>query len=167
MTYQATAADMPAPDLEHRDGVGRLIAATWLGARSLSPRWLVAIDGSSYSRHAVEAVVRLAAAGRESGVDLVHVQPWLSKEAAQAGLASRGWSATAQARHLLDAAALPWQLHVVMGEAASEIVALAERLGSIGIAMGWRGLNPAESVLLGSVAFKVLQLAKVPVLVVR
>lgn len=41
--------------------------------------------------------------------------PWvltLNKEEAQTEPARRGWAATAQARQLLDAAAVRWRLHV-------------------------------------------------------
>lgn len=54
-----------------------------------------------------------------------------------------------------------------MGDAAEGIVALARELGSRGIAIGSRGLTAAESLLLGSVAYKVVHLSAVPVLVVR
>ncbi|MDO8279031.1 MAG: universal stress protein [Burkholderiaceae bacterium] len=54
-----------------------------------------------------------------------------------------------------------------MGEAAEEIVALAQQLGSRGIALGSRGLTATESLFLGSIAYKVVPLAKVPVLIGR
>ncbi len=56
---------------------------------------------------------------------------------------------------------------VRMGEAAEEIVALAQQLGSRGIALGSRGLTATESLFLGSIAYKVVPLAKVPVLIGR
>jgi nucleotide-binding universal stress UspA family protein len=105
----------------------------------------------------------------ESGaeIDLVHVQPWLNMEAAETELPRCGWAATAQARQLLDAASVCWHLHVVMGEGAPEIVAKADALGSRGIAIGSRGLTVTESLLLGSVAYDVAHMAKLPVLIVR
>jgi len=54
-------------------------------------------------------------------------------------------------------------LHVRMGEAAGEVVAL----GSQGIAIGSHGLTATDPLLLGSVACKVVPLGKVPVLIVR
>lgn len=171
MTHAAMPGAMPAPGLERRDGMGRLVAVTWHGdgasAAHGGARWLVAVDGSACSLRAVAMVARLAALRQGAEVDLVHVQPWLSKEAAETGLARNGWAATAQARQQLDAAGLRWHLHAVMGEAAPEIVGLADALGSHGIAMGSHGLTAAASVLLGSVAYKVLHLTEMPVLVVR
>lgn len=111
--------------------------------------------------------MRLVKIGQGNAVDLVNVQSWLSKEAAESQLVRYGWEATEQARSLLNAAGIPWRLHVVMGEDATSIVELADILGSLGICVGSHSLTAAESVLLGSVTCKVLRLAKVPVLIVR
>jgi len=171
MTDAAMQDAMPAPALERRDDMGRLVAVTWPGAGVSedpgSKRWLVAVDGSACSLRAVGMVAGLAAMEPGVGVDLVHVQLWLNKEAAESELARRGWTATAQARQLLDAASVRWRLHIVMGEGAPEIADLADALGSRGIAIGSRGLTATESLLLGSVAYKVVHLARLPVLIVR
>jgi nucleotide-binding universal stress UspA family protein len=110
-----------------------------------------------------------AAAGqlRFGGIDLVYVHPWLAKEAAETELARRGWHATAAARAIAESAGAPWRVHVRMGEAADRILALAVELGSLGIVIGSHGPTPAEAMLLGSVAYKVVNLGRVPVLVVR
>lgn len=163
---------MPRFDLEQRDVMGRLVGVTWHAAGAASreggrTRWLVAVDGSACSLRAVAMVANWVALENGVGVDLVHVQPWLNKEAAETELPRCGWAATAQARQLLDAASIRWHLHVVMGEGAPEIVAKADALGSRGIAIGSRGLTVTESLLLGSVAYKVVHMAKLPVLVVR
>ncbi|MHB1201216.1 MAG: universal stress protein [Polaromonas sp.] len=151
--------------------MGRIVVVTWHGAGAGddtgSARWLVAVDGSACSLRAVAMVARLAALEQGAEVDLVHVQPWLNKEAAETELPRRGWAATAQARHLLDAAAVRWCLHATMGEEEPEIAGLADALGSRGIAIGSRGLTATESLLLGSVAYKVVHLVKLPVLIVR
>lgn len=164
-------SSMPAPDLERRDNLGRLTSLAWFGGQTravtTSTRWLVAVDGSACSLRAVTASAHLVAMGQGDVLDLVNVQPWLSKEAAECELARRGWAATAQARQLLQASATPWQLHVLMGEDAAAIVELAESLDSLGICIGSHGWTAAEAVLLGSVACKVLRLAKMPVLIVR
>jgi nucleotide-binding universal stress UspA family protein len=164
-------AAMTAPALERRDDMGRLVAVTWYGAGTDDDtggaRWLVAVDGSACSLRAVAMVAGLLALEKGAEVDLLHVQPWLNKEAAENQLAARGWTATAQARQRLAAAAIGWRLHVVMGEAAPEIAGLADAMGSRGIAIGSRGLSAAESLLLGSVAYQVVHQARVPVLIVR
>jgi len=166
-----TPSAIPAPDRTARDDLGRLVAASWGTASDHhaghSSRWLVAIDGSEGSLRAASMAARLIPAEPRAGVDLVHVHPWLVKEAAEVELARRGWDATAAARALMDDAGIVWRLHVRMGEAAEEIVALAQELGSQGIAIGSHGLTATQSLFLGSVAYKVVHLGKVPVLIVR
>ena len=56
---------------------------------------------------------------------------------------------------------------VFMGEAAEEIVALAQELGSQGIAIGSHVPTAKQSLFLGAVAYKFVHLGKVPVRVVR
>ena len=164
---------MPVPVLEQRDDMGRLAAVIWHGAGACTgagagrDRWLVAVDGSRGSLQAVEMVARLGVLEQGAEVDLVHVESWLNKEAAETELARRGWAATTNARQLLDASGIHWRLYALMGEGAPEIARLANELGSRGIAIGSRGLTAAESVLLGSVAYKVVHLAKTSVLLVR
>ncbi len=163
---------MPTPVSEQRDDIGRLIAATFEASRphpdaGSDNGWLVAVDGSDHSLRAVAQAARLAADLHERAIDLVNVQPWLGKEAAETALPQCGWAATARARALLDAAGVPWRVHAVMGEAAPQIVRLAEALGSRGIVIGTHGLTATQALLLGSVAYKVIHMATVPVLVVQ
>ena len=176
MTDVSTVDAMPVPAVERRDDIGRLVAVTWhaSGVRvNGNNRWLVAVDGSECSLRAVAMAARLAALGHDGEVDIVHVQPWLVTEAAETELARRGWAATAQARRLLGTASVRWHLHVVMGEAASQIVALAETPGFTGIngingiVIGSRGQSVIKALMLGSVAEKVVHSATVPVMIVR
>lgn len=160
----------PAVDTEC-DGDGRLIGLAIDGGGLLSTRaeniWLVAVDGSAHAQRGVAEAARLACQMNDCAIHLLNVQPWLSKEAAAAELAQRGWAASESARALLDAQGQPWRLHVAMGEPAERIVALATRLGCRGIVIGSRGLGAAENLLVGSVAYKVIHLSPMSVLVVR
>ena len=160
-----------ATALNKRDDTGRLVALTWhsagFDAGAVRDRWLVAVDGSSGSLRAVEIVVRLSALEKSAGVDLVYVESWLNKEAAETELVRRGWAVMTTARQPFDASRIHWRLYALMGEGAPEIASLADQLGSRGIAIGSRGLTAAEYVLLGSVASKVVHLARAAVLVVR
>jgi nucleotide-binding universal stress UspA family protein len=99
-------------------------------------------------------------------VDVVHVHPWLAKEAADAVLLPRAWEQTQAARDRLARANVPWRLHSEMGDPATRIIALAQELGSTGIVMGSHGHGAVDQLMLGSVSYKVLHLARVPVLVV-
>ena len=163
---------MPAPIVEQRDEIGRMVALTWHGSGTGSghggPRWLVAVDGSDCSTRAVEMAAHVGARDEQfAAVDLLYVHSWLNKEAAETKLARHSWSATAPARRMLETKGIGWHLHARMGEEAPEIVRLAETLGSLGIVLGSRGLTATESVLLGSVALKVLHLSKTAILIVR
>ena len=163
---------VPQPRGEQRDDDGRRIAVTFESGR-VQPAvpagdcWLVALDGSGHSMHALARAMRLATESGARVLDLVNVQPWLGKEAAEAGLPQRGWAAAMDACALLDAKGLGWRLHVLMGEPAARIVEQAQILGSRGIVIGARGLTATETLLLGSIAQQVIHAARGAVLVVR
>lgn len=162
--------DLPAPASCERDADGRLVGLVFDSAPPLSALatnpWLVAVDSSDNALRAVAHAAALAGAMTACALHLVSVQPWLSREAAEAELAQRAWLATARARRLLEARGRPWRLHVAMGEASDQIMALAGRLGCCGIVIGSRGLGVTESLLLGAVTYKLMQLSPHPVMVV-
>ncbi|MDP1525106.1 MAG: universal stress protein [Rhodocyclaceae bacterium] len=154
---------------EH-DSDGRLVGLVYdstppLPAAETNP-WLVAVDSSDNALRAVTHAAREAAAMNACALHLVHVQHWLSKEAAEVELAHRALETTARARAMLDTAGLPWRLHVVMGDPAERIIERSVQLGATGIIIGSRGLNVVESLLFGSVAYKVMHLSSMPVTVV-
>jgi nucleotide-binding universal stress UspA family protein len=128
--------------------------------------WLIAVDGSDNALRATAHAAYQAAAMNACALHLVHVQPWLSKEAAEMELAHRALAATAKARTMLDTAALPWRLHVAMGDPAERIIEQAVRLGATGIIIGSRGLNVTETLLFGSVTDKVMHHSPLPVMLV-
>ena len=159
------------PSATTRDADGRLTGLTidyGLGDTATnSNAWLVAVDGSEQSLKAVAEAIRFATRMTDCTLHVVNVRPWMSKEAAETELMNQGLAATGAAWALLDKEKLPWCLHILMGDAADRIVALADRLGCHGIVIGSRGLGAAEFLLIGSVAYKVIHLSRVAVLVVR
>ena len=160
----------PALVGSQRDGGGRLIALVFDSAPRLAAPIvnlrLIALDSSDNALRAVVHAANQAALMNACALHLVHVQPWLSKEAAETELAHRGLEATARARATLDAKGLPWRLHLVMGEPAERIFELATQLHASEVVMGCRGLGNLEGMLLGSVSHAVMQLSRIPVLVV-
>ena len=142
-------------------------SATEAPREPASECWLVAVDGSVHSMRALAAACRLASERSALTIDLVNVQPWMSKEAAQLELVQRGWTSTATARAWLEKQGFGWRLHVWMGEPAARIVEQAELLSSVGIAIGARGQSATEGLLLGSIVQQVLQRTRGAVLVVR
>ena len=163
---------VPQPCREQRDADGRRIAVTFEsheGQRTApaGEGWLVALDGSGHALHALAMAMRLSIESGARVLDLVNVQPWLSKEAAETELPQRGWAVCVEACALLDAHGLGWRLHVLMGEPAARIVEQADLLASRGIVIGARGLTATETLLLGSIAQQVIHAARGAVLVVR
>lgn len=162
----------PQPCRKQRDADGRLISVTFQSQAIPCPdtpgdNWVVALDGSEHALQALNVAMRLSMESGTRVLDLVNVQPWLSREAAETGLPERGWAAAAEACARLDNRELGWRLHVLMGDPAAGIMEQAESLGSRGIVIGARGLSATASLLLGSVAQQVVHAAEKPVLVVR
>lgn len=72
-----------------------------------------------------------------------------------------------QAEKVREAGGTIAQAHLRMGEAATEIVDLAEELGAGLVVLGSRGLGGLRRALIGSVSDSVVRHAHCPVLVVR
>lgn len=160
--------DLPSPSSLSRDNDGRLVALSFDSPTPPAPganTWLIAVDGSRHSQQAVAEAIRLAEQMHDCRLQLVHVQHWMSREAAERELAQRGWAASREARSTLDAHGLAWRLHVVMGDCAESIIRIAREQGCRGIVIGSRGLGAAVNILIGSVAEKVIHLSSLPVLV--
>jgi nucleotide-binding universal stress UspA family protein len=137
---------------------------------------LLAVDGSDGSLRAARHVAGLAAMAAGLEVHLVNVQPlgddWMVRRMIRPEelvQMEREWSESAvgPARTTLQAAGIPCIDHVAQGEVAPTIARLAADLGCDQIVMGTRGRSALGDLVLGSVAVKVLHLAKVPVTLVK
>ena len=139
---------------------------------------LLPIDGSSCALRAVELILAKRARysrPEELSIHLVNVQlpftvediRWASKEQLNEYYHSLSERDTKTARERLDQAGVPYTCHALIGEAAEEIVALAERLHCDQIVMGTHGRRALEGLLMGSTTTKVIHLAKIPVLLVK
>ena len=134
-------------------------------------RILIAVDGSPYSAPAVSATVEVATKF-QSQVYVLHVR---EHEVGRAGAfpletPQEAVDLVAATVKTLRAAGITVKgdLHgAIAGHAAKEIVDTAKTEGSDLIIMGSRGLSDIAGLFVGSVTHKVLQLAHVPVLVVR
>lgn len=137
---------------------------------------LVAVDGSETSLHAVAHVIKRASAAKDGHmVHLVNVQYPLHGGVSSFVDATQikqyhqeeGMKTLARAREMLDAAGLSYQHHLFVGEPAEVVTRFAKEQGCEEIVIGSRGLSGISSLLLGSVATKILHLAEVPVLLVK
>lgn len=138
-------------------------------------RVLLAVDGSIHAHRAAEFLIGLA---RERPMELhvLNVQPpvrYLSilepdvQERAARLQLEAGREVAAPVCELLERAALRYELHVVCDDPTEAIVRLARERGCGMIVMGTRGMGAIASLVLGSVALKVIHVAEVPVTLVK
>ena len=137
-------------------------------------RILLAVDGSVHSEHARDAAVELAG---KYGADLVVVHghegmPALDESSYLGDVDQINETMAKRAEAFVEGFAksirgVEVTTRIVSGNVAKGIAELAEGEGCGLIVMGSRGLSDFKGLLLGSMAHKVLQLAKCPVLITR
>ncbi|OGA00803.1 MAG: hypothetical protein A2Z64_09080 [Betaproteobacteria bacterium RIFCSPLOWO2_02_67_12] len=139
---------------------------------------LLAVDGSEYSLDAARFLLEhLDWASARPAVELVTVHPpvprlpGMGKVVGKAQIeryyADEGAVQLAGAKKLLERAGLNYTARVLIGPIAETLVAHARSTRCDLILVGNRGMSAAASMLLGSVATKVLHLSAVPVLLVK
>lgn len=138
---------------------------------------LIATDGSPSALQAVELGLELADE-HEAEVTFVHVAPAADvlpvAGFAMAGPVSVPHELDEHDRSCLDEAlgvaeerGIQARTKLVVGDAARQIVALADEIDADLIVVGSRGLGAIGGTLLGSVSRRILHEAKRPVLIVR
>jgi len=139
-------------------------------------KMLLPVDGSEGSARAARHVAGIAAMVKDLEVHLVNVQPlgddWMVRRTIKPEELAKmekewGESAIAPARKILKAAGVACVEHIEQGEIAPTVARLAQELTCDQIVMGTRGRSALGDLVLGSVAIKVLHLAKVPVTLVK
>jgi nucleotide-binding universal stress UspA family protein len=139
---------------------------------------LVAVDGSKHALAAVQCVIDHADWYREKpSVELLTVHlpvPTLHGMGAVIGrqhferyYREEGEERLAAAREKLDAAAIPYSTHILVGPIAESIVEKAANTRCDLVCIGSRGMSDLGKALLGSTATKVLNLSDLPVLLVK
>ena len=136
---------------------------------------LVPVDGSAVANRAVGHAMELARALGNTALLLINVQQTLERwyrhgllnKDALAHLQQMGQADAAQARALLDDSGISYEFKVLFGHPGELVARTAKEQGCIGIVMGTRGLGDLENVFVGSTAYKVIQLAEVPVTLVK
>lgn len=138
---------------------------------------LIPFDGSAASRRALQYAVDFAKEYGRLEIHLLNVQEEpvvygdyltasLLESLRQAALRAAS-HALEPAVEVLTQAAQPFEQHTTLGPVAERVAEQVERNGCDTIIMGTRGLTGVGSVLMGSVATKVVHTAPVPVLLVR
>lgn len=138
-------------------------------------RILVAVDGSPSALEAVRHAVGLVSGGLRATVVLAQVQ----EEASFLELATQDADTIAKAAmgagmHLmapavveLQAAGVPFEREVALGEPGTVLVDMAERLQCDFIVVGARGMGALRRAFMGSVSQSLLNHSRLPVTVVR
>jgi nucleotide-binding universal stress UspA family protein len=136
-------------------------------------RFLLAIDGSPHADRAAQYLACNGAALAVGEVCLLNVQPLGHESYASPDderlrtVAELSAEATANARRLLGEANLPYKPVTEVGDAAEAIVDAAQETRADEIVLGRHGSSQLERLILGSVAYKVIHRAAVPVTVVE
>lgn len=137
---------------------------------------LMPIDGSAASNKALAEFIQLIDWYKEAPeIHLLNVQlplhgdisMFIDKETIQQYHQEGGKKKLQSARELLHQAGLPCQDHIVVGDPAEIITQFAKEQSFDQIVIGARGLGAVKSMLLGSVASKLIKLSSIPVLVLK
>lgn len=135
---------------------------------------LLPVDGSKSAARATKALLNtLAWYKSRPQIDLLAVHlpvPRLpnmslvvSKQMLERYYAEESAAMLAPSRKILDAAKVKYAIHTAVGSIAESIIDQAKQSDSDMIWMGTRGMTALASMVLGSVATRVLHLADIPV----
>jgi nucleotide-binding universal stress UspA family protein len=136
----------------------------------------IAVDGSELSLDGVHHALWLVRHGLQAQVVLGHVQEPATlyemvtardPDLIAAASLEAGEHLMAPARALLDAAGVPCETEVGVGDEARMLVNLIESTGSDMVIIGARGHGALSSALLGSVSQEVARSSPVPVTIVK
>lgn len=138
---------------------------------------ILPVDGSACSLRAVDQLIVHIGWFREvPEIHLLHVHPpipiggvlaHIDKETLHAHYLEESQSALLAAQNTLDAAGRFHTTHIHVGQPAEVIARLASELACDMIVMGTHGHGAVAGLITGSVANRVLQQAKCPVLLVK
>jgi nucleotide-binding universal stress UspA family protein len=139
---------------------------------------LIPVDGSDCSRRATRKLVEMLGWYKEPPhIDLLAVHlpvprfpnmsVVVSDEMIERYYDEESAQMLAPSKAILDAAGVGYSVHMRVGPIAETIVDQASKSGSDMIYMGTRGMTALSSMVLGSVATRVLHLARIPVVLIH
>ncbi|RZI42690.1 universal stress protein [Herbaspirillum sp. HC18] len=136
---------------------------------------LVPVDASESAEHAVHYAARLVGDTPSIQLLLLNVQEpldtraraYMSQQEIKAIHATESQRALQAAMQILDEAGVPYHAEWRAGDIASTIAAYAEEADCESIVMGTRGLGAVSSLMMGSVAYKVVHQVRMPVTLVK
>ena len=138
---------------------------------------LIPVDGSAGANRAIEHVIASTAWLKEAPQILLlnvqwklasgNVKMFISQDTINDYYRELGMEALVEGRAKLDAAGLAYTYHISVGAPADAIVQYAQEQHVDQIVMGAQGQSKLTTLLLGSVAGKVMHLAPMPVLLIK
>lgn len=136
---------------------------------------VVAVDGSENALVAVRHAVKRAKSDPSVRIHLVNVQyplhggvsTFVNAAQIKQYHQEEGEKALAPARALLDGEQVAYEHHLFVGEPSEIITRFAQEQSGDEIVIGTRGLSGLSSLLVGSVATKIIHQATVPVVLVK
>ncbi|WP_188635792.1 universal stress protein [Halopseudomonas pertucinogena] len=138
---------------------------------------LVPFDGSASAKRAIEYLVEFSRVFPNIQVHVLNVQrepnlygnyvPATMLNDLRNGAINHAKKLNADAARMLDAAGISYELHEVVGDVVTEVVAAVKRLGCNTVVMGTRGMSSLGNLVMGSVATRVVHEVPVPVLLVK
>jgi nucleotide-binding universal stress UspA family protein len=137
---------------------------------------LVAYDGSDNAMRAVRYAAEAAQENRSLQLELLHVLDPVTFKVPAASLSpddltrlypDKADRVLQPARRILDDAGIAYRVRCRVGAVAPEIAAQVRESGCAGVIMGTRGLSPIATIMIGSVANRVVQIVDVPVTLVK
>jgi len=137
---------------------------------------LVPIDGSDAAERALARAIELAQKfAVPPKIELINVQRpvrgdvtmFVGQRQVEDYHRDEGMKALTRARAQLDASGLPGNFHIGLGEPAEVILQYEQQTGCTLICMSTRGAGAVGSLMLGSVAQRVVKDTRVPVMLVK
>ncbi|HZW22704.1 universal stress protein [Noviherbaspirillum sp.] len=139
------------------------------------PNILVPFDGSDSALRAVRHAARLAKLIAGTQIELLHVldpvlvgeHTVISTQDIRRIQDEEAARVLQPAREVLDAEGIPYMAHHRCGAPAGEIAQQVYESKCDAVVMGTRGLGPIASIMIGSVATRVIHLVDVPVTLIK
>ena len=136
---------------------------------------LIPVDGSKNCDRAIGHVINLAKEHAPVEVHLLNVQPpfsgdiatFIDKKTLDDFREEQGTKVLQSVRAALDDAEVAYTSHIGVGDIAETIVSYVREHNIDEVVMGTRGLGSIGSLLLGSVATKVIHLSPAPVTLIK
>lgn len=162
---------------ERASPISRLMIEPGRKLRPAPHRILVPLDGSRWADEAIDCLVNSASDMHALEVHILNVQPLtlrreFARDTGAVLIEQRGRLAPAReilerARTLLDASGIACTTATWFGDPAQAITRYARQHDIDAIVMGTRGMSALGGLLRGSVATKVVNLADVPVTLIK